>query len=125
MRRPTNRYAEWVHPEDSTGMTEKEAKAIWHAALLAYYSKEQYMQIAQADYDGTLTSVGEHQTGLEVIEVQFPSEDVKGFYRDRVSSDFVSPTGKLICKRWVVPGASRLDIPKEIIASREAKLPQR
>lgn len=125
MRRPFNPHADWVNPDDDLGLSDVDANGIWHTTLLAHSSNEHYKEFRQADDDGSLRIVDVHQTGLEIIEIQFPTEQVKEFYKSAgLINSVIRPTGKLVCKRWIVPGAACLDIPKEVIESREAKMPK-
>lgn len=126
IRRPFNPNAEWVNPDDDIGWSDEEAKTIWHTAIVAHCTPEQYKQFEKADEDGSLTIGGENRAGLEIVEVEFPSDTVKALYGSRgIKDTFVKPTGKMICKNWVVPGAPKLDIPKELVKSRQASLPRR
>lgn len=126
MRRPVNPNAEWVNPEDDMGLSGEDAKAIWHTAIVAHCTSEQYKRFEQADEDGSLTIGGEHQTGLEIIEIEFPGDKIKALYGSKgIRDTFIRPTGAVICKRWVVPGSPRLDIPRELVKSRAAKMPER
>lgn len=126
MRRPANPNAEWVNKDDDLGWSDEEAKAIWITALVAHCTPEQYKQFEQADEAGSLTTVEEHDTGLEVVEIQLPNEQAQGLYSSEgIQESTIRPTGKLICKRWVAPGSPQLDIPEEAIAAREAKLNNR
>jgi hypothetical protein len=125
-RRPVDPNAEWVNPEDDMGWSDEDAGAIFHTALAAHCTSEQYSQFCQAEADGSLGSMDGQDVGLEVIGVEVSSGSAKGIYESKgIKESFVRPTGKLICKRWIVPGSSRMDLPKEMIASREAKIPRR
>lgn len=124
-RRPLYPNADWVNKEDNTGLSNENARIIWLTALAAHCSDEDHDQFAKADDDGSLTVGGAHQTGLEVVGIEFPSDGVKAVYSSPRKKGNFQPTGKLVCKRWVLPGAPRLDIPREVIKSREAQIPKR
>jgi hypothetical protein len=103
--------AEWVHPDDDLGLSDRQANEIFRTGFVAHCADEQMVKLEALGQDRP-KAVNRHETGLEVVAIEFAdeqakrvygSDDIKGTYLDK-------PTGVLRCVYWKAPNQAPMDL---------------
>jgi hypothetical protein len=102
---------EWAGPDDSIGLSESDAFAIFATAIMAYGSEAQVTQLEQRHASKTkFVKIHTVDVGLEVLGVELPSSekhpDAHAVYTDPrilAKTSAIQPLGKLLCRIWIPP----------------------
>jgi hypothetical protein len=110
--------ADWVHPDDDIGMSDETAKAIFNVGIACHLTVEQIRVVGQLKSDD-MVGVNAHDVGLEVVEVELPTEQVESVFQTlKLKDTAVQLPGKLHCKFWQAPNQP----PRDLNAARKLEV---
>jgi hypothetical protein len=132
--RPIDPEAEWVHPDDRIGLSDRDAWAIFSAAIAAHGTEAQTRDILAAHHHNQRLPVrttttededeegeGEHDIGFEILRIEPPSDASTRLYADdRLTHTIIQPTAQLHCVAWDPPHRPSRDLPAALLARRRA-----
>ncbi|SMY27570.1 unnamed protein product [Zymoseptoria tritici ST99CH_1A5] len=113
--------AEWVHPDDDLGLSDKVAWRMFNCGAGAHCTQEQMEMIAEIKVAGLKElPVKTYDTGLEVTAVEFADQGAMAVYDDPdvKGTELDKPTGVMHCKFWQAPNQA----PMDLTAARKAEL---
>ncbi|KAF2861765.1 hypothetical protein K470DRAFT_256614 [Piedraia hortae CBS 480.64] len=112
----------WNESECVPGLSYEHAMLILKLGLAAHGTEEQYEKgnaVLIVNGPGLTVISEEEEVGLEIVQVELPSQETKAMYeniakryKDQLN---IKTTGKLICKRWTIPNNPPIDLPEHVL----------
>ena len=109
---------EWVNVDDDMGWADEQAEKVFLTGIFAQGTEDQLARVETASQGGNsimdaLEVISNRNIGLEVVSVKFANGEAKEVYdNEKLANTYIRPMGKLRCKRWEVPHANPVDLPK-------------
>jgi hypothetical protein len=99
-------------------MSDETAKAIFNVGIACHLTVEQIRVVGQLKSDD-MVGVNAHDVGLEVVEVELPTEQVESVFQTlKLKDTAVQLPGKLHCKFWQAPNQP----PRDLNAARKLEV---
>lgn len=106
------------------GISPRQARKIFKCAFAANADDETHETYEkQLKEKSTKVASVKENTGFEVTEIIFPTQEILDFYAQPDCSD-LKPVGKMRAKAWTVPTAADEDLTEEEEAALAAKTPE-
>lgn len=114
---------DWVMEGDDMGWSKKDADLVFKVAIFAHGNESLRLEVEKGVAKGTSFKVkSSEELGLEIVGMDLADGQAMEIYTSpELVNTIVRPMGKLYCKRWEVPHAAPMDLPKYVREQQKAQ----